>query len=241
MLSLKEYYKNILIKSLQEAAPPEEPREEQHWNPAVNHPLHVPDYAREKPDIYGNDPTLFNPTFFPSVTKNWPPIPDSILPMWTHPNGDMIWIIPGPPTVVYISQTTEFPIHDINGVVIGSRTLRVYHTLVSANNGIPVAPGSSNSWYHYEGQPTSISPDGTIHFGDGWAGGSRPFSLDEIWPGWLNPYTPPPTGESINPNFEYTTPWDNVPTYPGWDADQPNWIRPNPWTPYDDRINWHMA
>jgi len=245
MLSLKEYYKNIFIKSLQEAATQEQPEaEEQHWNPAENHPLHIPNYARENPGLWGNDPTLFNPLFFPKVAERWPPIPSTILPMWSHPNGDMIWIVPGPPTVVYIRQIIK--VERPGGI---SSIRYHYVTLVSANNDVPVSPGSPNwTWYAYRSGGRH-NMNGNIHF-DGWNQiGDNAVPLDKIWPGWHNPYTPPTSGN--NPLLQDTyipgyngygqVPWDNVPTYPGWDADQPNWVRPNPWTPYDDRINWHIA
>ena len=143
---------------------------------------------------------------------NWPPIPGNPLPTYVHPDGSQVWVIPGPPTSIYVISPN--PYYGLPGQGPFQYQMIVnqsdYPGLHQINN-----PYHNWVWNPSIGQWQRTTPQGGQY-------------LREIWKGWQGPEILPPTRKNQNNEWEHNQEWQIIPGYnqeytPGY---QPNYISP---------------
>lgn len=226
MKKFKEYYKTKLYEALTQdlmAEPAISEPVEPWWNPKVIDPTIQDILNTHGIDLYpGSNGLPSNITLPPGALNpnpnidNWPPLPAGMLPTYVNPNGSMVWVLAGPPTLIYVLQLTH------SGNESGLQNVQYnYSVFVSTNtNEIVGNDDHIQTWIGFEYSEN----------GGQWVG-SEPSRLNDLYPGWHNPHHPPP---NILDNGNYT-PWDVIPGYND-EHDHiydPNWIDPviNPYLP----------
>jgi len=216
-MNFKEYYKRKLYEDISQQ--PEPPHlgaglpPPDYWKPKLLPPS-LRDIGIELYQPFGNlpgnnlPPNIIVPpgTFSRPNPEDWPPIPQGMLPTYVSPNGSMVWVLGGPPTIIYVLQVTN------SGNESGLQNIQYnYMVYVSTNeNEIVGNDDTLQNWVGFEYDASQWIPLGTS-------------TLGNLYPGWNNPHFLPP-GE-----------WDIVPGYsPSYDPIyDPNWIDPfiNPFYP----------
>ena len=236
-MKFKEYYKRKLYEILSEAAPlgdlSQQPEPgESGWAPPQHiwHPWSPTVQTWTYPDEgYGS--SVYHHVSYPEnmmpdfpEPDTWPPVPDGMLPTYVHPDGSQIWIIPGPPTIIYFLQA----VGSGSGAGLGSIEYS-YHVFISTDKHNIVGNHNNNTFEVHRYNDDLYPP---LRWED-----KGEMSLEDALgiEAWENPYYPPgtlwhaPAGSpSHNPVLE------------------PNWIDPliNPFYPnytpdgIDNRRPW---